>query len=194
MALAGSPSCCSPRVGSRESRISLFGRSITSGAPWSFTWRCPSCLDPGLLRGAGADRHARLPGPGTRLARLGPIAPAMGWLALPFLVVPGFANLGEASLNNYVPVILHPLYGVGLALVFGGVFLAVVRLLANFSNTGERPDPAVFGLAVVGVVYLAALACFGIASPPSVPVPMAKAIWRNSSGAAVTCCNSSIWA
>ena len=104
------------------------------------------------------------PARGTRLARLGPIAPAMGWLALPFLVVPGFANLGEVSLNNYVPVILHPLYGVGLALVFGGVFLAVVRLLANFSNTGERPDPAVFGLAVVGVVYLAALACFGIAS------------------------------
>lgn len=105
-----------------------------------------------------------LPSRASLLGGLGRPAIWMGWLALPLLVIPGFSNLGEASLNNYVPVILHPVYGLGLALIFGAVLLSVVRLLVNLRAAGDKADPSATALAITGIVYTTALGCLGVAA------------------------------
>lgn len=57
---------------------------------------------------------------------------------------------GEASLNNYVPVLDHPLYFAGLALVGAGIAAALWRRGA--------------GMPAVGAAYAVALACFAVAA------------------------------
>jgi hypothetical protein len=73
------------------------------------------------------------------------------------LLLPALADQGEPSLNNYVPVVVHPLFACGLALLGGGVALACVRALRWW------PDPVRFGIASAGLSYFAALACIAIA-------------------------------
>ncbi len=76
------------------------------------------------------------------------------------LLVPVLTNQGEASLNNYVPVLIHPLFYAGLGLLAVGVALPVLHLLL-------RPPVWGYSLAVgvgsAGVLYLLALICFGLA-------------------------------
>lgn len=60
------------------------------------------------------------------------------------------AGWGEASLNNYVPVLDHPLYFIGLGLVGAGVAVAL-----------WRPGT---GLAAIGWCYGVALGCFVLAA------------------------------
>lgn len=75
------------------------------------------------------------------------------------LLGPTLAGSGEASLNNYVPVLVHPLYYLGLALIGGGVGLAAARTL------GHRPAGAsLFGIQSAAVALLAALLCFRLAA------------------------------
>jgi len=79
-------------------------------------------------------------------------------VSLLLLLVPVLADLGEPSLNNYVPVLDHPVYYAGLALLAGCVALPVIRLLILLAR--ERyADPAVFSIAAAGVIYLLALVC-----------------------------------
>lgn len=84
------------------------------------------------------------------------------------LLVPTLAGSGEASLNNYVPVLVHPLYYAGLALVGLGTGMAALRSLAR------RPDNAVeWGIQAMAVALLAALACFALAAwkiPAGTPI------------------------
>ncbi|MEI6986424.1 MAG: hypothetical protein WCK65_09860 [Rhodospirillaceae bacterium] len=94
----------------------------------------------------------------------------LGWLGLPgmvaaalgsvLLVLPALLNSGEPSLNNYVPIIDHPLYYFGLGLVALGVALPVVRLLANLPQIAGG---AGLGVAVSGICFLISLVCFGLA-------------------------------
>lgn len=95
-----------------------------------------------MLAALSAAGTAR-PGPG--LLGIG-LAAAGGALMLAVTL----AGWGEASLNNYVPVLDHPLYFVGLGLVGAGVALAL-----------WRPGT---GLAAVGWCYGVALACFAVAA------------------------------
>jgi hypothetical protein len=96
-----------------------------------------------------------------RLARLGPAGLAAAVAGTVLLVIPALLNVGEPSLNNYVPVVIHPLYYLGLALVALGVGLVVVRLLAN--PAGLRGNGG-FAVGVAGVCYLIALLCFALAA------------------------------
>ena len=95
-----------------------------------------------------------------RLERLGPVGMWAAALGTVLLAVPAFLNQGEPCLNNYVPIVVHPLYYLGLGLVGLGVALPVVRLLAN---------PAVlrgaggFAIGVAGALYLMALLLIAIA-------------------------------
>lgn len=99
------------------------------------------------------------------LAMFGALAVAAagtGWRALPVvaaigaaaLLVPTLAGWGEASLNNYVPVLDHPLFHAGLAVVAGAV--AVAGLAAVRSGDA--------GTGAAAVSLWAALACFGLAA------------------------------
>lgn len=94
-----------------------------------------------------------------RLAVLGPAGLALTVLGMLMLVGGTLAGAGRPSLNNYVPVLIHPLYYAGLAVLFAGVALPVVRLLANLIGR-DVPESLPLGAAAVGVAYLMAPACF----------------------------------
>lgn len=92
----------------------------------------------------------------------GPLARAGLWLALlgsALLLVPTLGNQGEASLNNYVPVLDHPLYYAGLGLAAAGVALALMR-----PGVFRGDDPGAFGLACAALAFLAACLCFALAA------------------------------
>ncbi len=77
------------------------------------------------------------------------------------LLVPTLAGWGEPSLNNYVPVLDHPLFFAGLAVLAAGVAGASLRALAR--PAPWQGGPAAFGIALAGLGFLAALACFVLA-------------------------------
>jgi cytochrome c oxidase subunit 1 len=79
------------------------------------------------------------------------------------LLVPTLAGWGEASLNNYVPVLDHPLYYAGLVLLAGGTAAVVAPALRGIE------------MAATGAALFAALACFALAFvliPPGTERPL----------------------
>lgn len=113
----------------------------------------------GVLSVLATDRMTGKSRDDLRAAWLGPLGLAMTVLAMAMLVGGTLAGLGNPSLNNYVPVLVHPLYYAGLAVLFAGVALPVVRLLVNLAGR-EVPEPMPWGVAAVGLTYLAAPICF----------------------------------
>ena len=93
---------------------------------------------------------------------LGPIAIVLGLVAFVLLFVPALMDRGEASLNNYVPIIIDPLYYAGLGVFAISIALQFIRLLINIPGHDGAFDPVSQGVAVGGVLYMAALVCFGI--------------------------------
>ncbi len=79
-------------------------------------------------------------------------------LSLILLLAPVLADLGEPSLNNYIPVLDHPIYYAGLGLLAGSVALPVLRLLVLMAHE-RKAEAAVFSIAAAGVVYVLALVC-----------------------------------
>jgi hypothetical protein len=84
-------------------------------------------------------------------------------LAFPCLFAPAFLDATQPALANYIPLILHPAYDVGLLALALGVLAAVVRLLVNLPGRLAAPPPLAVAMALGGVIYILALACFGIA-------------------------------
>lgn len=82
-------------------------------------------------------------------------------------------DLGAPSLNNYVPVLVHPAYYAGLGLIAAGVALAILRHML----AGPFDNPASFGVAVGGVCFLLGLVCIGIAWP-LVPTDMEAELYN----------------
>lgn len=76
------------------------------------------------------------------------------------LLVPTLASMGYPSINNYVPVLVHPLYYLGLGLLGVGVGLAVLRM---FAAGGRFEGGLEFGIAISGAAYLVAMICFALA-------------------------------
>lgn len=102
-----------------------------------------------------------------RAAWLGRAGLALMVPAFVMLFVPGVLAGAEPSLNNYVPVMIHPLYYGGLAVLFAALALPAVRLLINTPPAGAEGD----GAAASALAYGVALICFFIA-------------WRRLSGTA----------
>jgi cytochrome c oxidase subunit 1 len=107
---------------------------------------------------------------GNRLAPGLPPLPAVGLvavagcgLALPLLFFPGLLDSGEPTLNNYVPVIIDPLYYAGLALMAVSVGCAAMRLLASVRLSNLRQDRIAATIAATALACLLALACFALA-------------------------------
>ncbi|MCU0894106.1 MAG: cbb3-type cytochrome c oxidase subunit I [Rhodospirillales bacterium] len=92
------------------------------------------------------------------------LAVAAAVVAMPLLFVPALLDRGEATLNNYIPAIIDPLYYAGLALLAVAVAQPAVGALAGAGRgTGKRPDPFAFAMAAAAVVYGLSLVCFGAA-------------------------------
>ncbi|MBI1985481.1 MAG: cbb3-type cytochrome c oxidase subunit I [Rhodospirillales bacterium] len=94
---------------------------------------------------------------------LGAVAIVGTAVATVMLFVPAWFDRGEPSLNNYVPVIIDPLYYGGLAVLAGSVALTVIRLFANLPGRRGPLEPVSLSAGAAGLVYLLALACFTLA-------------------------------
>ena len=94
--------------------------------------------------------------------------------AFPLLFVPAFLDGSEASLNNYVPVIIHPFYYLGLLLFAVAIALPVVRLLANLRPNWTQSGPLTFAMIGGSVLYLMALFCVFLASLQLTDMPLSR--------------------
>lgn len=105
-----------------------------------------------------------LGGDAVRAARLGRIGQGLVLIAFPSLFAPAFFETTQPELTNYIPLIRHPLYDVGLVLLALGVLAPVARLFLNLPGREARLAPLVFAAIVGAVAYVAALTSFGVAA------------------------------
>ncbi len=95
---------------------------------------------------------------GLNLAAIG-----LGYIASATLFVPGLMDRGVPSLNNYIPMILDPLYYAGLSGLAVSLGLVVVRLFVAVAGRNAPLEPLGLGAVSAALLFLAALACVGIA-------------------------------
>ncbi len=105
-----------------------------------------------------------VPAGSLRLAWLGRAGPALVALAFPLLFLPAFASTGEASLNNYIPVIIGPVYYAGLGFLALGVLAPVLRLIANARGAWRHENPFAQTMLNSGMIYIMALVMIAIAA------------------------------
>ncbi len=94
---------------------------------------------------------------------LGGLAAAGTAVAMPLLFVPALLDRGEATLNNYIPVIIDPLYYAGIALLFAAQGAVALRLLAAVRGARLSEQPATAAVAAAAMMLLLAVAAFGLA-------------------------------
>ncbi|NQV44053.1 MAG: hypothetical protein HQ501_04070, partial [Rhodospirillales bacterium] len=88
-----------------------------------------------------------------KLAALGRPGIILAYIGSLLMAIPGFMDRGEASLNNYIPVIIDPLYYAGLLIFAVALVLVVIRLVANVA--GSRPIAGPFmDTALAGSIIL----------------------------------------
>src|SRR5271170_5012007 len=85
----------------------------------------------------------KVAGDDVRAAPLGRIGQGAMALAFPCLFAPAFFDATQPALDNYIPLILHPVYDVGLLALALGVLAPVVRLLINLPGRLTPPPLAV---------------------------------------------------
>jgi hypothetical protein len=97
-----------------------------------------------------------------RAAPLGRIGQGIALIAFPCLFAPAFFDATQPELTNYIPLIRHPAYDLGLLLLAVGVLAPVIRLFINLG--ARRPAPALtVAMSIAGFVYLMALLSFAVA-------------------------------
>ena len=99
-----------------------------------------------------------------RAAPLGRIGQGAVLLAFPCLFAPAFLEATQPSLTNYIPIIRHPAYDLGLFALALGVLAPVVRLLVNLPGRLASAPPIALAMALGSFVYVLALVCFSIAT------------------------------
>jgi heme/copper-type cytochrome/quinol oxidase subunit 1 len=115
----------------------------------------------------------RLAGDRPRFGFLGPVGVFGTLIAMPLLFTPALLDRGEATLNNYVPTIIDPLYYAGLLLLAAATAMPALRLVANIRPTRLLAEPWAAAVVTASACYLIALACFDLAyrllggQPPS---------------------------
>jgi cytochrome c oxidase subunit I len=106
----------------------------------------------------------KLAGDDVRAAALGRIGQGAVVLAFPCLFAPAFLEATQPALTNYIPIIRHPAYDIGLLALGLGVLAPVVRLLVNLPGRLTSAPPLAVAMALGGFVYVLALVCFGVAT------------------------------
>jgi hypothetical protein len=106
----------------------------------------------------------RLAGDDVRAAPLGRVGQVAVLVAFPCLFAPAFLEATQPELTNYIPIIRHPAYDIGLLALALGVLAPVVRLLINLPGRLASTPPLALAMALGGFVYVLALICFGVAT------------------------------
>ena len=106
----------------------------------------------------------RLAGDGVRAAPLGRIGQVAVLIAFPCLFAPAFLEGTQPALTNYIPIIRHPAYDLGLVVLALGVLAPVARLLINLPGRLKSAPPLAVAMGLGAFVYVLALACFGVAT------------------------------
>jgi len=94
-----------------------------------------------------------------RFAGVGRIAVLGATASCPLLFIPALLDRGEPTLNNYVPVIIDPLYYAGIAVLAVSVALAVLRYFAAIAGRPAAREPVPLALTAGGVIFLIAVMC-----------------------------------
>lgn len=97
--------------------------------------------------------------------------PSLGWvgfgfsaLGTLFLIIPAILGWGGPVLANYVPVLNHPLFYIGLILFAGGITLTIINTsLALWKGRKGHLPVVTFGMGLAGMTVLIAFICFGLA-------------------------------
>lgn len=111
----------------------------------------------GALTILATARAGALPHGSAFIGRVGLYAAALSFV---LILIPVLLNLGEPSANNYIPVLIHPLFFAGLTLLAFGLTLPILRLIMQVA--GQRTcEPVVFAVAAAGIIFLIALICLG---------------------------------
>lgn len=97
------------------------------------------------------------------LSWLGTAGTSLVAAAFPLLFLPAFLDDSTASLNNYIPVIDHPSYHLGLFILFAGTLCPVIRLTATAIAARSLGGPLVFPMMAGAIIYATVLTCFMIA-------------------------------
>lgn len=97
------------------------------------------------------------------------------------ILAPVLLDLGEPSPNNYIPVLIHPVFFAGLIMLAVGLSLPIFRLIAQVASA-RTCEPVIFAVAAAGVIFLIALVCLGAAlvtMPAGIPATDAaeRAFW-----------------
>lgn len=132
----------------------------------------------GAITVLATSRAGPISGGAAFVGRLGLAAAALSFLVT---LAPVLLNLGEASPNNYIPVLLHPLFFAGLTLLAVGLALPVFRLLVMVFRA-RATEAVVFAVAASGLIFLTALVCLAAAwvtMPDGLPAPdkAERAFW-----------------
>jgi cytochrome c oxidase subunit I len=98
-----------------------------------------------------------------RAAPLGRIGQGFVLIAFPFLFAPAFLDATQPELTNYIPLIRHPAYDLGLLLLAVGVLAPVLRLFLNLPGRRAAIPPLALAMSVAGFIYCLALIAFAIA-------------------------------
>ena len=106
----------------------------------------------------------KLAGDDVRAAPLGRLGQGAVLLAFPCLFAPAFLEATQPELTNYIPIIRHPAYDLGLLALALGVLAPVVRLLLNLPGRLASAPPFAVAMTLGGFVYVLALICFGVAT------------------------------
>jgi cytochrome c oxidase subunit 1 len=92
------------------------------------------------------------------------------------LLVLSAAFGAEAYMSNYIPVIHHPVFFLGLSLILCGAGIEAVLALACCKRAVWRTQPQRYGVATAAVILLLAMVCF-IRSQQSLPADLTGQVY-----------------
>ena len=138
--------------------LAFFKKGLVVHVVFSFVLWYLSIL--GAISTIAAHRLCSANPPGGALARG---ALWLGYASAVMLFVPGFMDRGAASLNNYIPVIIDPIYLAGLAVLAASLVLSSIRLLLALAQRDGPLEPISVSAINGSLLFGLAMACMAVA-------------------------------
>lgn len=114
-----------------------------------------------------------------KLRFMGPSALVLAAVGFVLLALPALLDRGEASLNNYVPVIIDPLYILGLIGFAVALVLVTLRYAVTYLSVREQKTVlSAAGLSGCGILILAFL-CVVLAWIPNIGRPPGERLFED---------------